>query len=223
MNGHTHHLPPFRLPDNFSDRYEIWTVRVPALVQVQDLNGTMLEQPPEALTIHQQRFIYQEGYPGENESYRLLVPSNKRVQQNGDSDSDEEDGDSLLVPLPQPFARHFNLVQALELPSSSNSTTREPLVKVRKSYAPVPQRKDLKRRWVPIGGHAEPLVREVATAQVQIPAVAIETTVRIESAEPRHEAMSTDEEAKRAAKRARKEAKKAKKKAKKSKRKSKER
>jgi len=173
-------LPPpsFALPKDFDqndkNRYELWTVRIPRTVNLTALQGqtvnfdtstTCTQQPCTTITLKNDPdetdgtpWEWQFGSPNENESFRLLVPTNKKKQQRDDSSSDSDDSDDdplqsfRIHPYPRPFDRHVTLVQHLEIPSTTSTpqSTTTP-TEYRQAYATVPQRPGLKRRWTPIG------------------------------------------------------------------------
>jgi hypothetical protein len=121
------------------------------------------------------------GCSTENETFRVLVPAASKsddltTRRKKDSDSDEgsdddddEDSDDssgkgdgrkdaktklFLYPAPKPFRRHFNVTKTFPKRSEMElapSEGPEPLDPMRHSYAPIPQRSGLKRRWMPQG------------------------------------------------------------------------
>ena len=159
--------PSFRLPslsnEENPNRYELWTVRLPAGLNLQDLQGVNLRHD-ETLESDGSKYLVQLGHAAENESFRVLVPedtaSNDR-EQDSDGDSDDSDGKNdknnktnsskrhhkqqrLMVPVPQPLARHWNVVQHTVLseaevaPRADQAPT--PCVPLRHAYSHVPKK-----------------------------------------------------------------------------------
>jgi hypothetical protein len=158
-------VPNFQLNFNVNDndvgdnsRYELWTIRIPSTIDVQDLNKCTLQIPDvneipkntsnESFNGTKDTFrsskdgtIYrfQHGQPVENETFRLLLP---------------KDGDNKqLIPAPIPFQKHWNVIMVPEMSTSMQQRheQKQPAQKLRHAYAPVPQKTGLKRRWVPYG------------------------------------------------------------------------
>ena len=155
--------PTFRLPEN-PDRFELWTVRLPRNVDLQELHGCHVDvnlsssRQPEVPTFKNtngKKCTFQFGDPIENESFRLLLP--KEI----DEDAMEDDDERFLYPSNMSFRRHVRIAPTIgktgELdvaPSTENAP--EPVDPMRHAYASVPQKKGLKRRWVPMG--ATPII-----------------------------------------------------------------
>lgn len=164
--------PTFRLPSdpagaqkNGSSRYELWTIRLPASVNIEDLEGCSLQlnQPTTATTTpgyfesNGTNYSLQWGHAVEHESFRVLVPlAHPNDDDDSSSDDDDENGKKFLVPVPAPFARHLNAVTAV----TASETDLAPRLDqapaavdpIRRAYAHVPQKTGLKRRWMPLGG-----------------------------------------------------------------------
>jgi hypothetical protein len=81
----------------------------------------------------------------------------KRNQKKKDKQPHMDDDDTmkkLLCPSSKPFTRHFNVLKAFTHMSETQMAPLqgpEPTDPVRHAYAPIPQRKGLKRRWMPLG------------------------------------------------------------------------
>lgn len=141
-------VPDFSLGDNGtefdSDRYELWSVRLPALTNIQDLDGCEMmipetasasvaggtvaapaaengkvapnNQPFSFATTKGDNYTLRWGQKVENESFRVLL------QQKGDDSDDDDEEESnesnkkkkFLSPANAPFQRHVNVVSALE-------------------------------------------------------------------------------------------------------------
>lgn len=160
--------PKFRLPDNFdSDRFEVWTLRMPRDFNLADLNGAHIplnqqQQHRTEETVDftsrkgNQKFTLQWGDARESECFRMILP---RSNDSDSDDSDDDDG-TFLYPTDIPFVRHASIFPAIpqktqfELaPSMENAPQPAQENLVRHSYAPVPQKQGLKRRWTPLGGN----------------------------------------------------------------------
>lgn len=147
----TFHLP-FDSSHSGIDRYELWTVRLPATVNLVDLEGCQLQLDsktngaagPLASTIASASsnnnnntfdshdgilYSFQWGNKVENESFRVLVP--QKTVENGDDDSESENesvpknGELLFVPATTPFVRHLNVTQALAVTESERAPCRD--------------------------------------------------------------------------------------------------
>jgi hypothetical protein len=175
MNGHkaaaesSFHPPPsFRLPDDFdSSRYELWTVRLPVAAEADDINGLELalsDPSSQNFESNGSKYTFQYGHPVENESFRLLLPKEKdKDDKDSDSGDDSDDSDDekddeklYLYPTKIPFTRHVNVVAAVPMQAETELAPRldnapKPVVTVRRAYQHVPQKKGLKRRWMPEG------------------------------------------------------------------------
>lgn len=151
--------PKFRLPDNFHpERFEVWTLRLPRDFDLADLDGARFPLSNEdavdfASKRGNQKFTLQWGDARESECFRMILP---RPDDNNE-DSDDDDDGTFLYPADIPFVRHATILPAIEqktqfqlAPSIENAP---PAQNVRHSYAPVPQKQGLKRRWTPLGGN----------------------------------------------------------------------
>jgi hypothetical protein len=252
--------PSFRLDDDFaaesngssknnaSSRYELWTVRLPQAVDSDDVNGLELSvADPSSQNFESNglKYTFQWGHPVENESFRLLLPKSKveKDKKGSDSDSDDESDDDdeqyYLYPTKVPFTRHVNVVAAVPLQAETELAPRidnapAALVPIRRAYHHVPQKKGLKRRWMPLGSAlAEPKAqgavavpstperksktgsKSPARAPASPPAAARPPVAMNIKEEPTSSAPDSDSKleksARKEAKRAKKEAKKAKK------------
>ena len=89
--------PLFELPENMND-YEVWTVRLPASLNVDSLQGVELDVS-ETATFQteddEQQLRMTRGEAFENEQFRLLIRDN--------------DDNDFLVPHNRPFDRHYNI------------------------------------------------------------------------------------------------------------------
>ena len=156
--------PTFELPADLEDGdYELWTVRLPISVEVEEMDGLEIRMSGKSrnnddakrimgrFTQDGKEYGLSMGSSIENENFRLLVPN-------------EEDEDSqLLVPISTPFARHINVASMdslQEVPDTRLAPRLEvapkPVDPVRRAYAPVPQVQSMKRRWMPAGAKAQP-------------------------------------------------------------------
>jgi DNA-directed RNA polymerase I subunit RPA34.5 len=173
--------PTFQLPLD-TDRYELWTVRLPSSVNVQDLNHSTLQLPaldtectgtttterPNSRHTFQSNdgstYTFQWGLAVENESFRLLAPAPSSTK--------------AMVVSPSTFQKHLNVVlvptvttlQTIaaighveqQQPRSTAAVEMESMHQ-RHAYAPIPQKTGLKRRWLPMGALA------TATAVADLP------------------------------------------------------
>jgi DNA-directed RNA polymerase I subunit RPA34.5 len=145
-------IPSFTLPLN-DDRYELWTVRLPTAVNLNDMHSVsfrLTSDDPDGEAILPRntfqtnggsKYAFQLGHAVENESFRLLLPA-----------LSDEDNDKLMVTAPSTFQKHVNVV--LVPPSiHDDEAPSMPLEQAqrRRAYAPVPQKTGLKRRWLPFG------------------------------------------------------------------------
>jgi len=177
MNGHVNGsaesvLPPptFSLPADFDDdRYELWTVRLPASAEAADLDGLKLDlKNPASQHFESQgsKYTFQLGHAVENESFRLLLPNkpynkaaaaaNTDSSDEGDSSQDSDEDLKYVYPTHLPFQRHLNIVTAVPVLHETELAPRidnAPIVTVplRRAYQPVAQKTGLKRRWMPMG------------------------------------------------------------------------
>jgi hypothetical protein len=183
--------PRFRLPDNFdSDRFEVWTLRLPRDFNLSDLHGARLpftqqqnQRSDEVVDFTSrkghQKFSLQWGDARESEWFRMILP---RPHDGDSDDSDDDDDGTFLYPADIPFTRHASILHAIpqqsqfELaPSMENAPFPTEKNAVRHSYVPVPQKQGLKRRWTPLGGNTTvstslPLKRKMKSSQDNGPA-----------------------------------------------------
>ncbi|GAX13973.1 hypothetical protein FisN_5Lh118 [Fistulifera solaris] len=178
--------PRFRLPDNFhSDRFELWTLRLPRDFNLADLNGARLpfnqqqqhQRSDEVVDFSSrkghQKFTMQWGDVRESEGFRMILPRTN----DGDSDDSDDDDGTFMYPVDIPFTRHATILHAIpqqsqfELaPSIENAPSLTEKNSIRHSYAPVPQKQGMKRRWTPLGGNTTvatslPLKRKMRSIQ----------------------------------------------------------
>jgi hypothetical protein len=162
--------PAFQLPSDFEEnpsRYELWTLRLPTEVKLEDLDGCRLPVgEAEAGTVsfesNEKQYQMLWGDPVENGSFRLLVAQTKEAaaaeskDDSEDSDDSEKEPDragTQLYPSMQPFARHLNIIESLtSLEERQLAPTREEAPPaaakgLRRAYVPVPPRMNLQRRW----------------------------------------------------------------------------
>jgi hypothetical protein len=151
----------FRFPDavenDTDDDYELWTFRLPLGVEVEDLKNLVFDpNDPSSATFEASssssstKYTLSIGHSVENESFRVLVPN----QKDEDEDDNDDEEPTILVPSQLHFRKHFNVVQAVSIPMESElaPSSDVPLPdSVRRAYGHVPQKRDLKRRWKPIG------------------------------------------------------------------------
>ena len=145
-----------------ADRYELVTFRIPVDVKLSDLNGIKIDLSKlsgSGMPIHDGKFVLSQGDKNENETFRVLVPDNKNTDDSSNSDSDSDDqSDSkyLLHPSQKAFSHHFNITKNILVKKSETelapSVGPEPVgCTLKHSYSHIPQRKGLKRRWMPLG------------------------------------------------------------------------
>lgn len=158
---------------------ELWTFRVPVGLPISALEGMEIHLDDDGWQgrFHagpeETEYQVSAGCSTENETFRVLIPttssdsSRRRIIDEDDSDSDDDDTTSdnkndkedtkagmYLHPAPRPFRRHFNVIKAFPKRSEMDLAPLkgpEPIDPMRHSYAPVPQRAGLKRRWMPQG------------------------------------------------------------------------
>ena len=157
--------------DEDKDRYEFWTVRVPVGMEIEELNGVTIDlnalQKNGRMEVSDGNYVLSQGESNENETFRVLVPASGEKNDNSDSDSDSDDSNNdsdsdndnnkfLLHPSRKGFSRHLNihknLLQRKTEAELAPSQGPDPVgCKLRHSYSHIPQRKGLKRRWMPLG------------------------------------------------------------------------
>jgi hypothetical protein len=151
----------FSLPEDFSTgrkRYELWTMRLPAEVDLDNLQGCKISLEPENSSTEfisdDKQYCFQIGSTIENKAFRLLIPRSMGLE-------DEEDS-GYLIPFEEGFSRHINVIASIPIPTETQQAPRQgnaPAVvgKIRHAYEHVPQTTGLKRRWTPLGGSAGPI------------------------------------------------------------------
>jgi DNA-directed RNA polymerase I subunit RPA34.5 len=162
--------PKFQPPtddENGDDRYELWTVRLPASVQAIDLEGCTLSLDPKRSSesyfdSDNKKYGFQWGHGVENESFRLLLAAEP---DGSDDDTDANARHKFLVPSSQPFSRHVNVVAAIPIATEAELAPRiekaPPAADaMRHAYEPVHQKTGLKRRWMPFGASLTPDVAD---------------------------------------------------------------
>ncbi len=172
--------------DDDENRYELWTVRIPVGMKIDELNGVEMDLKAlqsGRMELNDGKYVLSQGESNENETFRVLVPdgddsddddsSSSNSDSNNDSNSDSNsDSDSagsndkekkksnkikfLLHPSRKGFSRHFNVHKnILERKTEAElapSKGPDPIGCILKhSYSHIPQRKGLKRRWMPLG------------------------------------------------------------------------
>jgi DNA-directed RNA polymerase I subunit RPA34.5 len=173
--------PTFQLPIASADdnnRYELWSVRLPASVNLQDLQGYSFELndaasaaaavKSENFESNGEKYTLQSGHAVENETFRLLLRKTNDDDDDDSSDDDDDDDDMLgkkiMTPCPRPFQRHFNVVRAIEgvsdmeLAPRQMASSADPMP-MRHAYEPVSQKTGMKRRWTPPGAAGAPSTR----------------------------------------------------------------
>ncbi len=175
--------PMDHMDSDDEDRYELWTVRVPVSMKVEELNGVTIDLNAlrnGRMELSDGKYVLSQGESNENETFRVLVPESGKNSDSGSdsnsdsdsssfSDSDDEDeakkkkksenknnNKFLLYPSRKGFSRHLNIHKNLlerkteaELAPSKGP---DPVgCKLKHSYSHIPQRKGLKRRWMPFG------------------------------------------------------------------------
>jgi hypothetical protein len=105
-------------------------------------------------------------YPAKQTKKRSAAASTSDISSEPDSGSDDDEGSDsddrandefTHRPSMQRFVRHCTVIShhlSAEEPSSKDGSLVN--ASIRKAYEPVPQRSDLKRRWVPFGGSHPP-------------------------------------------------------------------
>ena len=165
---------PFRLPAEYAtdpDRFEFWTVRVPAAMNLEDMQGCQIKNKEDCYVTSDSvastsptKFALHVGNGAENESLRMIIP---RTQLNVDDDesdddsNDEEDKKTLMVALSEGFTRHMNVVEHRETRTEQQLAPHPDEAPdagsaLRRAYTSVPQKTGLKRRWQPSGASSIP-------------------------------------------------------------------
>jgi len=167
--------------DDDSDRYELWTFRMPVNVDITTLQGVTMDL--EAISAGKKiganvgvkvpggKLEIQQGEPNENENFRILVSANNESRNSNDSDSNSDNDDDqtssnhrlVLKHSKIPFSRHFVVNDANLQPLTESQlapaihVAPEPtgFKKMRHAYCKIPQRQNLKRRWMPPGASTE--------------------------------------------------------------------
>jgi len=174
-----------------SNRYELWTFRIPSGMNVSDLNGVELDldvigksntksssknTKGFGMKINDGKFSVSRGDSVENQNFRVLVPNQHTDDDDSrSSSSDNSDGDGnkfLLRPSRRPFTKHLNVHSTALLRKSEAELA--PLVGpeptgddvLRHAYSHVPQKTGLKRRWMPLG--APQSVKDIPSALVTL-------------------------------------------------------
>ena len=190
--------------DEDADRYELVTFRIPVDVKLSDLNGIKIDLSKlsgSGMPIQDGKFVLSQGDKNENETFRVLVPDNKTTDDSSDSDSDSDDqSDSkfLLHPSQKAFSHHFNLTKNSLVKKSETelapSVGPEPVgCTLKHSYSHIPQRKGLKRRWMPLGNKQGAIA---ISPQLVTMKYSKATTTKNEDAESVEEATPTKPETK---------------------------
>lgn len=176
--------PDFELPND--DDFELWTVRLPSSLNVEDLKGVELDLnnaasmatfPASASSNAATEFTLSQGSVAENEQFRLLLRD--------DNSDDDDNATTFMRPHAQPFSRHLNVnltpfkvedtrlaprLETAPKPADSRS--------FRRSYSHVPQATGLKRRWMPPGaGIAATSTSSASTSVTTTESVARKTSV----------------------------------------------
>jgi len=106
--------PPFRLPEDFHeepDRYELWSLRIPSSVKLDDLHGKSISvraggagggsswrsipsEEGNQFTSNGTTYAFRAGHAVENELFRVLFPEQKRPHSFSNSSSITRDGSS---------------------------------------------------------------------------------------------------------------------------------
>jgi len=151
--------------DNENDndnRYELWTVRIPVGMKIDELNGVEINLKAlqtGRMELNNGKYVLSQGESNENETFRVLVPDGDDSDDdssNSDSNSNSNSNKFLLHPSRKGFSRHFNVHKnILERKTEAElapSKGPDPIgCTLKHSYSHIPQRKGLKRRWMPLG------------------------------------------------------------------------
>lgn len=176
-------IPNFSLEEKTFDssRYELWSIRLPTSMPIQDLDGCELAVPASASRIvpcgsvaadtsedakpvsftakDEQKYSFRWGHFVENDSFRVMLPK----EEEGEDEEEMQDTDpssKYLRPSSVSFQRHINVVYHTEEVSETKlapGITNAPKpslqegMKMRIAYESVPQKSGLKRRWMPLG------------------------------------------------------------------------
>lgn len=134
--------PSFALPQDMED-YELWTVRLPHDIDVEQLQNMELDMSnPSSLASFQANDVdygLREGGASENAQFRLLL---------------RHDDDTFLRPNERPFDRHVNVTATIGETLDTDLAPR--FDGIRRSYSHVPQASGLKRRFMPPGAGCVP-------------------------------------------------------------------
>jgi hypothetical protein len=163
--------PSFSLPEAMKDEYELWTIRLPAGVDVKSLEGMQIDlshtDDTKAIlgTFKQENTEYGlvSGQAAENESFRLLLADEEQSDDDSSSSSSDSSSESdhskakqkkvFMRPSEISFERHINVVDVASLRDRPETELAprleiapEPADPIRRSYASIPQATGLKRR-----------------------------------------------------------------------------
>jgi len=162
------HAPLTLDPPDFdvSESDPLWAFRLPVHVPLSALEGVVLKDGEATFTYEDITYRVEMGQP--SEQFRVLVRGEGRSDthssddnsDNSDDNSDNSDDSTskppkaFLTPASKPFSQHFNILECIPPRSETQLAPLEgpPAVDhMRHAYAHVPQRRGLKRRWMPLG------------------------------------------------------------------------
>jgi len=136
--------PVFSLPNN--DDYELWTIRLPGDVDISALDGvelTMGARDMGEIRCGDDTYGFTMSDSGENGLSRILINNGKK---------------GMMNPSKKTFAKHISVVHENSLKEILGTDLApgidrapKPVDYVRHAYSAVPQKKGLKRRWMPMG------------------------------------------------------------------------
>lgn len=182
-------VPDFTIDttDDDKDNIELWTFRLPANVPISNLNNVVIDLKGNTgnFKVGEQEYNILLGESVENDSFRVLVPATTSIEDSesdisdddsasdDDDDSDDEEGSSkiqCLQPSSTPFVRHWNVVTSVPNLSETKVAPRvgpKPVDPMRHAYSSIPQRRGLKRRWMPLGAGVQVETLRNANKQVE--------------------------------------------------------
>ena len=151
-------LPDFAFQED-DENLELWTFRMPTGIPISALNNVEIDFSTKTakFQVNGQHYEIMLGDEAENENFRPLVPredDDKILDDDDDEDDEEETKKKYLRPTTRSFSQHFNVLKHIPEISETELAPRvgpEPHDALRLAYEHVPQRKGLKRRWMPLG------------------------------------------------------------------------
>jgi hypothetical protein len=146
----------------------MWTFRLPTKIPISALNNVQIDVSSnnKIAKFQHKGNDYQlllgvddNDVTDETESFRVLVPKPKTIEDDDDDDDDDDDEQqqrkaSYLQLCAKGFSKHFNVLADLpELTETQLAPREGPPARdyMFHAYEPVKQRTGLKRRWMPLG------------------------------------------------------------------------